>query len=230
MGWPRLWSVSRVILQTLAYAAVFDYPLTESEINRFLITPRKISPDQIRKNLVLLHRKKKIFKKHGFYYLPNSENMIALRKRRAFFSRPKLKIAYQAADWLRLIPTIKMTAITGALAMNNTQKNDDVDLLIVSRRGAVWLTRLLTVLLMELVSRRRRPNDQKFKDKICLNMFLDENHLALPVKERNLYTAHEVVQIKLLWEKDHLYQKFINQNLWFQKYLANWKPSAAGSS
>lgn len=117
-----------------------------------------------------------------------------------------------------------MVAVTGNLAMDNAEKNDDIDLLIVTARKRLWLTRLLTNFLVEIVANRRRPNDKEVKDKICLNMFLTEDHLKIPLKEQNLFTAHEVCQLKLLWQRKNSYQKFIQKNLWSQKFLPNWKP------
>lgn len=52
-------------------------------------------------------------------------------------------------------------------------------------------------------------------------MYLDEDHLQVPEKEQDLFTAHEVVQVKLLWDKDQTYQKFLVDNLWVKKYLPN---------
>jgi hypothetical protein len=86
------------------------------------------------------------------------------------------------------------------------------------------LTRLFSVFLVELTGKRRRPGDQKVKDKICLNMLLDESHLAIPEKERDLFSAHEVCQMKPLWEKERTYQKFLKANQWSQEFLPNWKP------
>ena len=52
--------------------------------------------------------------------------------------------------------------------------------------------------------------------------FVDLDNLAVLEKEQDLYSAHEVAQIKLLWDKDNTYDQFVSQNLWVKKYLANW--------
>lgn len=207
--------VSKAILRTIAYADIFDYPLTGPEIRKFLISeaPQKI-PDLLQG----------VAQTNGLYFLKGREKTVAIRRKREQWSREKMKIAQRVTGWLKLIPTIKMVAVTGALAMNNADRNDDIDLLIVTSRNRLWLTRLLTVLLVELVSSRRHPGDKVVTDKICLNMFLDEDYLAVPKKERDLFSGHEVCQLKPLWDKDHCYQKFSEANLWSKKFLANWKP------
>ena len=55
-------------------------------------------------------------------------------------------------------------------------------------------------------------------------MFLDERHLQIPKKEQDLFSAHEVCQLKVIWEKDGIYQKFLKENQWVRQFLPNWKP------
>jgi hypothetical protein len=169
-------------------------------------------------------KQKKLATDDHFYFFPTRQQTVSKRLKREKLSGEKLKIANRVTNWLKLIPTIKMVAVTGALAMKNSTKNDDVDLLIVVSKDRLWLTRLLSVFLVELVAQRRRPGDKMVRNKICLNMFLDEAHLMVPKKEQDLFTAHEVSQLKPLWERENIYQKFINLNQWYQKYLPNWKP------
>ena len=228
--------LQKAILKTLSYADVFDYPLTLAELRRWLITNSKLkiqnsnlsrearsySAGQLKiQNLI---HEGKVQEFAGFYFPKNRKEIIDLRKKREKWSQVKLKIALKVARWLKLIPFIKMVAVTGNLAMNNSDKEDDIDLLIIASENRLWLTRFLTVLLVELVARRRRPGDKDVEDKICLNMFLDEDHLEIPEKEQDLFSAHEVCQLKPIWSKDNVYQEFITQNQWYQKFLPNWKP------
>ena len=85
----------------------------------------------------------------------------------------------------------------------------------------VPLSYILPILLLPQL---RQPH-QRFlvSDKICLNLWLDETALSLPRNQRNLYTAHEVVQVKPILDRDYTYLKFIIANLWLKNYLPNWK-------
>jgi len=219
-----LLSVEKAIFQTLAYADVFDYPLRVAEIWRFLISKKAFSFDQVVWGLGRLVERGQLVKRGKFYCLPKREAIIGLRKKRRGWSRRKWKIALRLGKWLKLIPTVRMAAVTGGLAMNNTPENDDIDFLIVAAKGRLWLTRILVILLVELVARRRRPGDWQVEDKICLNLFLDEAHLRLLPKEHNLYTAHEVVQLRPLWDRDGVYWRFWRQNRWIARYLPNALP------
>jgi len=212
----------KAILQTLAYADIFDYPLTAEEIYKFLITPKSLSFSVLRKKLEEIACGDKLIKKKGeYFFFKGRKRIILIRQKRRFWSKKKIKIAQKVSRWLKLIPWIKMIGVSGALSMENVDKNDDIDLLIVTSKKRLWLTRALVVFIMELLGCRRRPEDSQIADKICLNMFLDEDCLTVPKNEQDLFSAHEVVQLKPLWEKDDCYQKFLKANLWVKNYLAN---------
>lgn len=216
--------LQKAILKTLSYADVFGYPLISKELYRFLISDEVFSSVSFRKAFTRINANEKRIDTNGkYFFLRGRKGIVSLRKKREKWSQKKLKIAQKVAKYLKLIPFIKMVAVTGNLAMSNAEQKDDIDLLIVTSQNRLWLTRLLTVFLVELVANRRRPKDQEVEDKICLNMFLAENYLSLPKKEQDLFSAHEVFQAKLLWEKERTYRKFLKANQWAQKYLPNWK-------
>lgn len=210
----------QAILRTLAYADIFAYPLNLKEIQLFLIG-KKISQNDLAKELKGL---KNISQKRGFFCLKNQGKNFYLREKRKKFSQEKLKIAQKVTGWLKLVPWIKMVGVTGNLAMTNADKEDDIDLLILTAKNRLWLSRLLAIFLTEFLTLRRRPGQKMVANKICLNMFLDEAYLQIPLKERNLITAHEICQLKPLFSKDDFYRRFIQQNQWSQKFLPNWKP------
>ena len=191
-----------------------------------------------------------------FFHLPNRSHLVKLRRQRQHFSQLKFKKARKIAKILSFIPSVKLIAVTGALAMNNSDKNDDIDLMIVTKTNRLWPTRLLTILILELLKSRRRPTRPRWfgtsksvgselldvpefrtlvfsdssepsiskMDKICLNLFLDESALAIPKSRQNLYTAHEVCQIKPLYSKNKTYEKFLSLNSWVKAYLPNAIP------
>lgn len=207
----------KAILRTLAYADVFDYPLKENEIYRFLISKSQMSSSKFQKGL--LSPSPEISEKDGFYFLRGRKGIVATRKKRERWSQEKLKIARRVAGWLKLIPSIKMVAITGALAMENSDEEDDIDLFIITSANRLWFSRGLVVTFLRLTGLYRRPG--KIKNKICPNMLLDESHLKIPKKEQDLFSAHEVCQLKLLWNRNKTYQKFIKENQWVKRFLPN---------
>ena len=223
--------LQKTILAVFVYHDIFDYPLKESEIKKFLIQIRnpkseilnkfKCSNSQIQNSLKILQNKKRIFEKEDFYFLPGREKTVNLRKRREKYSQEKIEIVKNTIRILKFIPWIKMVGITGALAMHNSSKNDDIDFLVITAKNRLWLTRLLMVIVLEILGKRRRPNHKKIKDKICLNMFLDEIALSLSGDKQSLFTAHEIVQMKPAFNRDFTYERFLQANLWVRNYLPN---------
>jgi hypothetical protein len=114
------------------------------------------------------------------------------------------------------------------LAMENTDAQDDIDLMIVARANRLWLTRLIVVPAVSTIANRRKPSKhsnsevrESWVNAICLNLFLDEDNLAVPKRKRNLYTAHEVGQAKPVIDKDGTYESFLRNNTWVDEYLPN---------
>ncbi|MFZ5845459.1 MAG: hypothetical protein ACOY0S_03260 [Patescibacteria group bacterium] len=197
---------------TLTYADIFGYPLTGAEIAYWLVGRSLTSAET------------KIGGKRQFYFLPGRGRLVALRRERESWSATKWQIARKIGGWLRLVPTLKLVGVTGGLAVNNAKKDDDIDLFLVTAQGTLWISRLVATILVEILGKRRRPGEQSFKDKICLNMFMAEDHLALTASERDLFAAHEILQMRPLWERDRAYQKFLKANAWVAKFLPNaWK-------
>lgn len=201
------------ILETVCYADLFDYPLKEEEVYRWMKEKKGVGYADIRKaNGIITH-------KDSFIFMKGREKILQKRIEREKITEKKLTIAKRIASVLQFIPTVKLIGVSGSVAMDNAKKEDDIDLFIITSAKTIWFTRLLTTLAVELFSSRRRPGDKNVSDKICLNMFIDERFLSIPKK--NLYTAHEVCQLKVLYEKDNTYSKFLVANKWVKKYLPN---------
>lgn len=216
--------VEKTILRTLAYADIFDYPLTSEEIFRFLITDNPVNFGALKKTLDRMDKDGSRIgsdEQGELFFLRGRKELVSLRKIREKISQKKLKLAQKIACLLKIIPTIKLIGVTGRLAMKNAESDDDIDFLIITSGNRLWLTRLMAVILLELLGKRRRPKQERVKNKICLNMFLDEDWLILPPNERDLYTAHEVVQLRPLWDRNHTHTRFLEANQWVSGYLPN---------
>ncbi len=141
------------------------------------------------------------------------------RLQREKYSRKKLLIAKRVGKILEKIPTIKFVGITGALAMNNASKNGDIDLMIITKSGYLWITRLISYIFILLAGFKiRSPRKMSEKDKLCLNMWFDENYLVWDRKDRNIYTAHEIAQVIPIVNKDETYENFLSKNNWVLQF------------
>jgi D-beta-D-heptose 7-phosphate kinase/D-beta-D-heptose 1-phosphate adenosyltransferase len=216
--------MKKAILKTLAYSDIFSYPLKTSEIWKFLIWEEKAKKPKIKtfkKSLKSLLKSKTIEEEKNFFCLNGRKTTTKKRLKLKKINEQKLKTAKNFSQKLSRLPWIKAILLTGALALKNSEENDDIDFLVITSPKRLWLTRLSCIFLAEILRVRRRPKDTKIKDKICLNLFLTEKNLKIPLKKQNLFIAHEIVQAKPLVKKDKTYEKFIKENLWIKKYLPN---------
>lgn len=205
--------ISEKEVASIFYHHLFGFPLTAGELVKWTAGERVI---------VSNWQEKAVETKNGYYFLKGNVSGIYTRLLKERISQRKIKLAKKAAKFLSLIPTIKMVALTGALAMENAAGESDIDLLIVTKKGTLWTTRLLSYLVIWTAGiKTRRPGDSDQKDKLCLNIWLDEKALAWPARKRNIYTAHEIAQIKPLINQGKTYEKFLAKNIWIRDYWPN---------
>jgi hypothetical protein len=190
--------VNKGQIASIIYHDLFDFSLTEIELKKWSVNPQKI-------------------KKLGRYSQPKKKRLRTIREKS---SQKKLLIARQAVRWMQAIPTIQFVGITGSLAMMNAKDNADIDFLIITSRGTLWITRLMTYLLLKTARFSIRSSKSKDeKDKLCLNMWMDEEDLK--IKQKNIYTAHEIAQIIPLVNKSNTYERFVGANPWVFDYWPN---------
>ena len=191
---------------SVLYHDVFDYPLRLSELLRWQVAEDK-TPADFSTGLEA---------KDGYLFVAGRAKNIIKRQIRERIAQKKLLQAEKAAEILALIPTITFVGVTGSLAMRNAGDEADIDLLIIAKRGTLWTSRLVGFVLLKLAGLPvRKPLDQNEKDKLCLNIWLDEANLNW--KDQNLYTAHEIAQIAPIFDRGG-YLRLIKKNAWVRKF------------
>ncbi|PIP57975.1 hypothetical protein COX03_00190 [Candidatus Woesebacteria bacterium CG22_combo_CG10-13_8_21_14_all_39_10] len=195
---------------SILYHDIFDYPLKVKEIIRWRVG---------KKGLSLFKKTKEVLNKDGLYCLKDKESLLYKRTLRERISNRKTEIAKKNASLLAKLPTVKGVFITGALAMNNAKEESDIDLMIITKRNRLWLTRLTSYLVLRMMNYAvRKPNDKDQKDKLCLNIWLDESALSWGKKDRNIYSAHEIAQVVPIVDKENVHQRFLQKNRWILDY------------
>ena len=209
--------ITRSIIKTLCYSQIFSYPLTVSELFKYLISSKKITREEL---LLALYRNHNLFEhKDQYVVLRGDGKLVQERVKRKAYARSKLAKALWIAQILSFLPTIKLIGHSGSLSMYNAKKEDDIDLFFITSKNSLWITRALITIVLLFLGEKRRKNDRMAADKICPNMFLSEDALMIKKTHRNLYAAHEVAQLKILFSKDHIYEKFLKENKWVLRYI-----------
>ncbi len=211
--------VRRAILTTLLYSDIFSFPLTKDELWKYLISEKKIPQNEFDKNVQSL--KKYIASKDGYYCLRGREKIITQRIKQLAEVQKKVRRACFAASKLAVIPSVLFIGITGGLAAGNVDADDDIDFVIITKKGTLFMTRLLVLIILESLRIRRFRSQKKTANTICTNLLFDETVLDWFVKYNDVYTAREIAQILPLFERDAMYRRFFRTNNWIRHFLPN---------
>lgn len=205
-------SLESTLANTLSYSAQFNFPLTSKEVWFWQINSQ-YSQAEINSFLSAHYKSRK-----SLFFLNSSH--VTSRLQNETFSQAKWGIAKKFARKLSQIPFVAAIFVTGALAMNNSPKEDDIDLMIVTYPHTLWLTRLLVLLFL---GNHRRPasipehSSSRVSNKVCDNLYLTTESLL--IKTQNLYTAHEILQAQCVYDRFSIPRKFLSKNNWVRRYL-----------
>ena len=197
------------IFRTLLYADIFDYPLTPVEIHHYLLE-HTTTPETVQAALEsspwLAARVTRV---NGYFTIKDRAELSHIRAERQRRSAALWPYAHRWAYLTGCLPFVRMVSITGALAVNNSPPDDDIDFLIVTAPRRVWLTRALAVGLVYLA----RVLDRVV---LCPNYVLAET--ALAQERRNIFSAHDLAQmVPLVGHAVYTQMRVANQ--WSAQYL-----------
>ncbi len=205
---PVVDRLPQAILKTVLYADIFDYPLSLGELHHYLIGANATLAE-VRSALASDGLRARLICRHGYYALRDRPGLVPERLRRRERSARLWRRVRAWSRWLGAVPFVRMVAVTGALAMDNAPADDDdVDVLLVTRPGRVWLARALSLVLV--VAGRLTGL------RLCPNYVLSS--AALEQAPRDLYIAHELAQMVPLSGRDW-YAALRAANAWTHAYL-----------
>ncbi len=199
-------NLEKAILLTVTYADIFNYPLTVNEMHRYLIG-QTAAIEEVYASACKMASLNQV----GIYFhLSGRGEIIACRERRARASALLWQSALAYKHLLAQIPYVRMLAITGSLAVNNSDQDDDIDLLVVTDPGRLWMCRAMMMLVVRYALLRGV--------RLCANYLVSTRSLEFP--DKNLYAAHELAQMVPLTGLE-IYDEIWRQNAWVQAYLPN---------
>jgi predicted nucleotidyltransferase len=196
------------ILRTLAYFDIFNYPLTKDEIHQFLLG--QLSMRQLQKCLEQMVEDRIIFNQQEFYSLQN--NLLLIHRRRMGNQRAEqlLTKAEKIGRFLYQFPFVRAVGVSGSLSKNFADENADIDFFIITKANRLWIARTLMHLYKKLTYLVGRQHYY------CMNYYIDEE--ALPLKDKNIYTAIELKTLLPLNGQPAM-QKLFDLNKWTNEWF-----------
>ena len=221
-------SLEKSILKTVAFGDIFNYPLTPTEIYKWLFKPEKINgkypslfiiKNSLENSDIL---KEKLSNREAFYYLKGRRSIIYIRKQNNNLAESKFSKIISLVKIYRFIPFVRMIAVCNSLAISNANENSDIDLFIIAKKDKIWLARFFTIIFVKFFD--LRPKGDNNKDTFCLSFFIDEDYLnikSITINNNDIYLPHWIQQLVPIYNPDYLYEKFMKANEWYKEYLPN---------
>ncbi len=218
----------QAIIRTLAYYDLFDLPLTGEELWRWLFPPEGMtvnlrSLQELEAAVETIVQAGRVERHGGYLTLPGRGAIVAVRAARLLANRKKWKRAGSTARFLELVPFVRMIAVVNSLAIDNARPDSDIDLLIVTAPGHLWITRLIVTGIVSLLGYRRSGGRRatNVANRVCLSFYVTTDALDFaPLKRQAddphfaFWTAQAVPLID-----DRMYENYRTANGWITKLL-----------
>ena len=205
--------IDRGVVEALAYADVFDWPLRAAEIHRYL--PVEATLGEVESALESGAPSSHLMERTGdLAMLRDRHELAGVRQRRASHSAA---LWPRAISWARIVgrlPFVRMVAVTGSLAVGAARERDDIDLFVVTADGRLWLTRAMTMAVVRGARLRGL--------RLCPNYLIAAS--AIDLRDRSLYAARELVQMVPVTGGE-AYAELMAGNAWYRDYLPNAEPA-----
>lgn len=245
----KIMCMSNSILATLVYYDILDFPLTTSEVYKYLINPGRFSflrsmvtprfdlkevprldlkeldlgiMGQVAEELDGLVDSGQVGVKNGFYFLTGRDVLYELRIEREKIAALKWKKFLKVAKWFQAVPYLRGVFASGSMALGNTDKDSDFDVLAVARSGRLYTCRIFLCLIASIFGARRTRYERIAPDKFCFNHYITDGNLN--IKYESLYNAQTYANLKPIMASDEIFKRFYTSNLWLNKYLFKVEP------
>lgn len=152
----------------------------------------------------------------GFYFLPGRAKLVTERMRAYAIYLDRIQKTSRFILILRCIPFIRGIAVSGSLAGMYAGDESDIDFLVITKKGRIWLARLFLSFITQVLGIRRYG--KHISKRICLNHYIVEDYV-LP-SDHNVYTALEYASLLVLLNPE-VFGRFLQNQIWLSNFLAN---------
>lgn len=205
-----------IILSTVIFFDLFDFPLKTEEIQTYL------GRNEQGENLLKSWSEKGLIEQQeGYWFLKGREKLVHIRQEREERAKKLWKKVDRYLWLMRSIPFIRMIAVCNNLSYNNPSEKSDIDLFVVTEKNRLFTARTLVTFWLHLFGVRR--HGKKIIGRFCLSFFITENHLnleAIKLQPHDTYLAYWIMNLKPILG-ENTYKNFMKAN---RKWLSEYFP------
>ena len=198
------------IVRCLIYFDIFTYPLTKAEILDNT-SYKNITLADVNADLTELLDIGVIAQCDGFYFLPGRQSIIAFRLKVNATAQRFWPKALSMSGLISGFPFVEGVFITGSLAKNCMDEDGDIDYLIITRPGRLWVCRALLTAYKKIFL----LNSRKY---FCVNYYVSTDALGVP--DENIFTATEITSAVPTYHAITC-NKFRESNGWTARFYPN---------
>ena len=203
---------TKAVISTLLYYGVFNFPLTLAEIMDNT-NYKWQSENELKQTLNILVSLGMISMHDGYFFPFNKHQLVTNRLTITKNTEPYYTKAQKYSRIISYFPFVVGVLITGSLSKGCIAKDGDIDYLIITKPGRLWLCRGLLVFYKKLFL----FNSRKY---FCVNYYVDSESLTIP--DHNIFTATEVISAMPTYNRQ-ICANFITDNNWLTNYYPNKK-------
>ncbi len=213
---PDLTPDEEAIVRSVLYAAVFDYPLTLSQLRQTLISSAQTASQIVAALRGSAGLAALVETRDGFIFPAGRADLIEVRHRREHRSRAFLAEHGPLLRLIAALPYVRFLGLSGSVAHLNMESGGDLDIFIVTKGARVWSTAVVVILLAKALGRRRT---------LCANFIVADS--ALSFDQPDLFSANQIINLKPL-VGDDTYRLLLEANPFVHDFYPNFHAPAAG--
>ncbi|MCP4523439.1 MAG: hypothetical protein GY828_04405 [Candidatus Gracilibacteria bacterium] len=114
--------------------------------------------------------------------------------------------------YIQWIPSIQMIGVGNSISMNCASPSSDIDLYIVTSPNRMWLVRILTTVIYQVLGVRK--NNKHHAGRFCLSFFSTTSALSFSnfALREDVYLYFWILYFKPFYNKNNTYERFIAEN------------------
>lgn len=202
----------RAFVQSVLYAALFDYPLTPAQLCDTLIGQRATEAMLLQWYDASEYLRAMVGFEEGFFFPRGRRDLIDVRRGRETTSRTLLADFSGPLALVRWMPFVRMAALSGSLAHLNAEREADLDLFVLTRAHRVWCVTVTILLVARLLGWRKR---------LCLNYVVSERDMW--IAPADLFSANQIVHLQPI-TGEAAYRRFLAANQFVERFYPNFTP------